>query len=219
MSQLNPHLRKPVSVFGALPRDAAMAAILVHGRGQSPALMKEMVVDRCGRSDIAWFAPAAADSSWYPERFIEPLSRNEPRLSQALGRLEALSHELLVLGFPYEYQVLVGFSQGACLCSEFVWRQDRRYGALVAFTGGLIGPPGMLRQNIPKHLRNMPVLLSTCAADPHVPLDSVQESARLFRTAGADVRLVVEPGCEHAIRDTELAFANIALAHCAPQAD
>ncbi len=196
-----------------------MAAILVHGRGQSPALMKEMIVDRSGRSNIAWFAPAAADNTWYPERFIEPVSRNEPRLSQALERLELLSQHLLAIGFPYESQVLIGFSQGACLCSEFVWRQDRRYGALLAFTGGLIGPPGMLRQITPRHLRDMPVLLSTCEADPHVPLDSVQESARLFRTAGADVKLVIEPGCEHAIRDTEVAFAKAALAHCAPQAD
>ncbi|QYY28269.1 MULTISPECIES: alpha/beta hydrolase [Cupriavidus] len=219
MPELNPHLAAPLSVFGAPPRDAAMAAILVHGRGQSPALMKEMVADRCGRSDIAWFAPAAADGTWYPERFIEPLSRNEPQLSQALERLEVLSRELVTLGFPYESQVLIGFSQGACLCSEFVWRQDRRYGALIAFTGGLIGPPQMPRQVVPARLRTMPVLLSTCAQDPHVPLDSVQESARLFRTAGADVRLVVEPGCEHAIRDTELTFANIAMARCAPQAD
>lgn len=196
-----------------------MAAILVHGRGQSPAWMQQMVSERCGRPDIAWFAPAAADSSWYPERFIEPLERNEPRLSQALERLEVLSRELLALGFPYASQVLVGFSQGACLCSEFVWRQDRRYGALLAFTGGLIGPPGMPRQTVPGHLRDMPVLLSTCAADPHVPLDSVQDSARWFRAAGADVRLVVEPGCDHAIRDTELSFARAALTRCAAQVD
>jgi phospholipase/carboxylesterase len=50
-------------------------------------------------------------------------------------------------------------------------------------------------------------------------MDCVQESARLFRAAGADVRLVIEPGCEHAVRDTEVAFANAALTHCAPQAD
>ena len=42
----------------------------------------------------------------------------------------------------------MGFSQGACLACEHVYRQRRRFGALVALTGGLIGPPG-LRWEVP----------------------------------------------------------------------
>ena len=214
MPEINPHMRMPVSTFGARPDDASMAVILVHGRGQSPALVKEMVADRCARSDIAWFAPLAADNTWYPERFIEPLERNEPRLSQALARLDALSQELLALGFPYAAQAFVGFSQGACLCAEYIWRSPRRYGALVAFTGGLIGPPGLPRLAPPGDLTDMPVLFSTCEADPHVPLDSVEASARHFRAAGAQVELRVEQGGEHAIRSAEIALANVALHRC-----
>lgn len=218
MSKPNPHLPMPLSVFGAPARDAALAVILVHGRGQSPEWMNEHVVRRFARPDIAWYAPAAADGSWYPQRFLEPLEANEPRLSQALARLESLSDTLLEQGIPYETQVLMGFSQGACLCSEFVWRTRRRYRALVAFTGGLIGPPGMHRDVAYGALRNMPVLLSTWGDDPYVPAHSVRESAARFEQAGATVTLKIEDATEHGIRDAEIEYSRSILAGTPPSA-
>jgi phospholipase/carboxylesterase len=216
MPDTNPHLQTPLSVFGAPAGKARLAVMLVHGRGQSPALMHEMLVSRIGQPDLAWFAPQAADSTWYPERFIEPLEVNEPRLSQGLERLDALSEQLRMMGFPYASQVLMGFSQGACLCSEFAWRQRRRYGALVAFTGGLIGPQGMPRDTSHRDLQGMPVLLSTWEQDPHVPASSVRSAADLFRAVGADVQLKVEAGTEHGIRDAEIAYARATLSRCLP---
>ncbi|HKT98806.1 MAG TPA: dienelactone hydrolase family protein [Paraburkholderia sp.] len=207
----NPHLRIEPQVFGCASRDASLAVILVHGRGQSPAWMHDAVVRRFGRDDLVWHAPAAAGQTWYPERFIAPLEANEPRLTQALDTLEALSASLCEQGFPYEAQVLMGFSQGACLCSEFVWRSKRRYRALVAFTGGLIGPPGMSRDAVRGSLQGMPVLLSTWDEDPHVPADSVRESAQRFREAGAHVSLKIEAGVEHGIRDAEIGYAHALL--------
>ena len=38
--------------------------------------------------------------------------------------------------------VLLGFSQGACLATEFMIRNASRFGGLIAFSGGAIGPPG-----------------------------------------------------------------------------
>ena len=216
MPVLNPHLHTPLSVFDAPAGNARLAAILVHGRGQSPALMRELLVDRLDCPEVAWFAPLAAENTWYPERFIAPLEANEPRLSQALARIEVLSEALLAMGFPYTSQVLVGFSQGACLCSEFLWRQRRRYAGLVAFTGGLIGPPGAPRECARPWLAGMPVLLSTWDEDPHVPADSVRESAQWFHAAGAAVSIRVEPGTDHGIRDSEIAYANQFLAACVP---
>ncbi|MGH8784991.1 MAG: alpha/beta hydrolase [Cupriavidus necator] len=212
MSPANPHLHAPMGVFGASARDASLAVILVHGRGQSPALMRELVVDRFDRPDLAWFAPAADANTWYPERFIAPLEANEPRLLQALERLARLSDDLRVWGLPPSKQVLVGFSQGACLCSEFAWRSPNRYAALVAFTGALIGPPGTPRKSPRPALAGLPVLLSTWRDDPHVPADSVRESAELFRAAGAQVRLEIGPGVEHGIRAEEIDFARALLA-------
>lgn len=138
----NPHLSIPPREYGCAAGDATLAVILVHGRGQSPEWMHDAVVRRLARSDIAWHAPAAAEASWYPERFVAPLEANEPNLTHALDALDAVSDGLRAQGIPYASQVLMGFSQGACLCSEFVWRRRRRYRALVAFTGGLIGPRG-----------------------------------------------------------------------------
>jgi phospholipase/carboxylesterase len=211
----NPHRASPTQVFGCAARDASLAVILVHGRGQSPAWMHDAVVRRFGRDDLAWHAPAAADQTWYPERFIAPLEANEPRLTHALDALDELSGALYEQGIPYEDQVLMGFSQGACLCSEFVWRSKRRYRALVAFTGGLIGPPGMRRVTQHRILEGMPVLLSTWDDDPFVPADSVRESAQRFVEAGAHVTLKIEPGVEHGIRDAEIDYAR-ALLLCRP---
>lgn len=207
MALPNPHLDPPVRIFGAAPREARLAVILVHGRDQSAELMQQMIVERFGRMDLTWFAPTADSGSWYPQRFIAPLEDNEPRLSQALERLERLSATLVEQGFPYTSQVLMGFSQGGCLCCEFVWRSAHRYRALVSFTGGLIGPPGMSRDTARAPLRKLPVLLSSWDDDPYVPPQSVQESAALFRAAGAEVHLHIEPAVEHGIRDTEIGYA------------
>lgn len=211
MTTANPHLDAALLSFGAPVREARLAVILVHGRAQSPVWMQEQVVQRFGRPDLAWVAPAAAQGSWYPARFIEPLQANEPRLSQALERIEQLSEALHMQGLPCGRQVLMGFSQGACLVSEFAWRSRRPYRALVAFTGGLIGPPGAPRAAAGGGLDGLPVLLSTWEADPHVPVDSVRETARHFESAGARVRLEVGPGTEHGIRDAEIASARALL--------
>lgn len=211
MTLPNPHLEPPVRVFGSAPHNARLAVILVHGRGQSAELMNKIVVERFGRADLTWFAPTADSGSWYPERFIAPLQANQPRLSQALECLEQLSAQLVAQGFPYSSQVLMGFSQGGCLCCEFIWRSANRYHSLVSFTGGLIGPPGIPRDSARPALRELPVLLSSWDDDPYVPAQNVQESAALFRAAGAQVHLHIEPAVEHGIRDAEISYARSLL--------
>ncbi|SAK76615.1 alpha/beta hydrolase [Caballeronia ptereochthonis] len=203
----NPHLVVPVVEYGAPVEDATLAVILVHGRGQSPDWMYENVVRRFDVRNLAWRAPAAGDSSWYPERFIAPVELNEPRLSYALACVDAVSEDLRRRGMPYESQVLMGFSQGACLCSEFVWRAQRRYRALVSFTGALIGPPDTVRDPSAFCFENMPVLFSSWDQDPYVPAGEVEKSAELFRKAGAAVKVRVDPGTEHGIRDAEIGYA------------
>ena len=203
----NPHLSQPMVRYGASTKEASLAVILVHGRAQSPAWMENAVIKRFARPDMAWFAPAAAGGTWYPARYLEPLEANEPSLTHALQRLETLSGQLVKEGFPYERQVLMGFSQGACLCSEFAWRSANRYRALVVWTGALIGPLGEDRTPAAAGVKGLPVLLSTWEADPYVPVDSVRESARWFESAGAKVQLKVEAGTEHSIRDAEIDYA------------
>lgn len=207
MPGINPHSLEPVSVFGSHAKNAKLAAILVHGRTQTPTDMFDMIVRRINLPEVAYFAPAAEGTSWYPMRFIEPLENNEPRLTHALTRLEELSQLLLAEGFAYNQQIIIGFSQGACLSCEFVWRRKRCYRALLAFTGGLIGDALPNPCSIENCFDGMPVLLSGCESDPWVPASRVRETAVIMRQAGCEVTQWIDPGGEHTIRDPEIALA------------
>ena len=109
-------------------------------------------------------------------------------------------------GVPRERQALMGFSQGACLASEYVWRHPGRWGALIAFTGGLIGPPGTTWE-ARGDLLGTPVLLTTSDVDAWVPLDRVKQTATVFRAMGAAVDERVYPGMDHVVSDDEIALA------------
>jgi predicted esterase len=107
--------------------------------------------------------------------------------------------------------VLFGFSQGACLASEFVARQPRRYGALVAATGGRIGPPGTDFATA-GDLARTPIHLSAGDPDPHVPWSRVEESAASFRRQNGLVTTHREPGYPHAVHPEAVAFLRRELA-------
>ena len=96
-----------------------------------------------------------------------------------------------------------GFSQGACLATEFVGRNPQRYAGLLAFTGGLIGP-----LNVPislsGDLSGTPVLLSSGDPDPHVPWERVAQSAELLTGIGPTVSLKRYPGRPHTILPDEV---------------
>jgi predicted esterase len=57
---------------------------------------------------------------------------------------------------------------------------------LIAFTGGLIGPPGANLTH-PGDLAGTPVFFGSGDPDPHVPWRRVQESARSLSEMGAAV--------------------------------
>lgn len=119
---------------------------------------------------------------------MAPIAENEPWLSSALAKVAstvALAHNA---GVPLERIVICGFSQGACLASEFIARNPARYGALLAFTGGLIGPPDQsLRHG--GSLAGLPALFSSGDPDPHVSWRRVLASAEQFIAMGAEVEL------------------------------
>ncbi len=89
-------------------------------------------------------------------------------------------------GITTDRIVICGFSQGACLSTEFVARFPQRYGGLIAFTGGLIGPFGSKLAGIGR-LEGMPAFLASGDPDPHVPWQRVELSARIFAEMGAAV--------------------------------
>ena len=198
----DPHAGQPVLTAGPTPEKAGAAIVLVHGRGASAESILSLY-DELNAAKFAAIAPQAADGTWYPHSFLAPLDANQPYLDSALGRLDSLVADLLARNIPSDRIALLGFSQGACLTAEFVARHPRRYGAVMALTGGLIGPPGTPR-NYPGSLADTPVFLGSSDPDPHVPFERVQETQTVLSHMGAAVELRRYPGMPHTINDDEL---------------
>src|SRR5512133_3027287 len=129
----------PILQAGAPIEQATGATILLHGRGGNAqdilALGSALTADR-----IALLAPQAPGQTWYPLSFLAPRQQNEPYLSSALGQVQATLTVATSSGLRPSQIAFCGFSQGACLATEFVARHAQRYAGLLAFTGGLIGP-------------------------------------------------------------------------------
>lgn len=205
----HPHAGQPVLRSGPPPRDARIAAILLHGRGASAEDILRLAGQFSAR-DIAYLAPQAAGSTWYPYSFLAPLHRNEPWLGSALRVIAGLVEDLGQEGLPPERLAVVGFSQGACLTLEYAARHARRYAAVVAFTGGLIGPPGTPR-NYAGDFEGTPIFIGSSDADPHVPLERVHEATGVLRLLGASVDERIYPRMGHTINADELAVADALL--------
>ncbi|MGO4684518.1 alpha/beta hydrolase [Hyphomicrobium sp. 2TAF46] len=191
-------------VIGAgAPIGAARAAmIMVHGRGASARSILELAGAFDAR-DVAYIAPEAQSGSWYPYSFMSPISRNEPYLTNALQTLSGVVEDLEREGVPSERIVLLGFSQGACLALEFAARNARRFGGVIALSGGLIGPEGTPR-NYPGSLAGTPVFLGCSDVDSHIPLARVHESTDVLRKLGGDVTEKIYPGMGHTIVQDEV---------------
>lgn len=205
----DPHANGPILQAGTAVQDATLAVVLLHGRGGSAqdilGLASALDLD-----DVAYLAPQATGHTWYPLSFMASREANEPNLSSALERVNIVVQGIEKAGIQRERIVVAGFSQGACLATEFVASHPGRFGGLIAFTGGLIGPPGSLDHNrryTGHQLNGMPALLSSGDPDPYVPWSRVEESASILSTMGAVVTLRRYPGRPHTITDEELDHA------------
>lgn len=200
------HDGQPVRRAGTSLEDADTAMLLVHGRGASAddilALGRALAGD-ASDSGIAILAPQAGGGTWYPDSFMAPIHRNEPWLSSALALLGRLLDEVAAAGISPERTIVAGFSQGACLATEFVARNPTRYGALLAFTGGLIGPPLM---EFPHEgdLDETPAYLSAGDTDPHVPWRRMEATRAVLERMRARVTLRRWPGRPHTILPEEI---------------
>jgi predicted esterase len=179
--------------------------VMIHGRGAGPPNILTLVPP-LDRPDFTYLAPAAPGGTWYPDSFMAEFARNEPALSAALAIVKGVIDEVAATGTPRERLVLLGFSQGACLALESAARNAARYGGVVAFTGGLIGPPGTT-WNYPGSFDGTPVFIGSSDVDHHVPLSRVDESAAEFARMGASVTKRIYPGMGHVVNDDEMAFA------------
>lgn len=189
-------------ILGAAPGTAKALCVFVHGRGQSPEEMETHVISWLTAWDVAYVLPRAASRSWYDARAVDPLTdATRTQLGAALdqlGRDIAAARDRLP-GLP---MLLAGFSQGACLVTEYAHRHGRWDGALAALTGCRVGIAGDARPL--GDLYDLPVLLTGSDADPWVPVSAFAEAAGAFGQAHARLHARLYPGRKHEVCRAEV---------------
>jgi predicted esterase len=205
----DPHRDQPILQRGAALDSAKGAVVLLHGRGASAEDILGLAQD-FELPDLAYLAPEAAEHTWYPYSFLSLIEQNQPWLDSALKLVGETVQRATTAGIERQKVAIVGFSQGACLATEFVARNAARYGGLVAFTGGLIGPPGA-KFVYSGELAGTPCFLGAGDRDPHVPWKRVEESAAVLTSLGAVITLRRYPGLPHTINQDEIDHAKIIL--------
>lgn len=194
-------------ITGGLPvTKATKALIMLHGRGATA----EDILSLAGHLNVkgyALLAPQAQGNTWYPYSFLSPVVNNEPYLSQSLQTVADTVAYAIDNGIAKENIYLLGFSQGACLATEYMARNADRYGGLVAFTGGLIGEQ-IKRDNYKGNFNGTPVFIGTSDPDFHVPVERVYATANILKEMGATVTEKVYANMGHTISPDEIANAN-----------
>ncbi|PVY97507.1 phospholipase/carboxylesterase [Actinomycetospora cinnamomea] len=213
-----------MEVHGAPAGHGTLAVVLLHGRDQDPAWMRDHVVTRLAARlpDVAvtWVLPAAPGRSWYAGRVHDPLSETRAERDRAAAVVDGLADALAAQGHGAGSTVLAGFSQGACLVADHLLRGQRRWAGALIWTGAAFGPPGTERWtgSAPGSLTGLPVLLTNGDADAWVPLAATEELGTLLRDRGAEVELRVQPGRAHEVADDEVDSAAALLRRLADAA-
>jgi len=199
----DPHGGQPVRAAGVPLAEARAAVVMVHGRGASAESILELA-PLLADGNVAFVAPQAAGGQWYPYGFMEATARNEPGIGSGMRAIARLLDALQTAGIPPERTILLGFSQGACLATEFAARHARRYGGVACLSGGLIGPDGTSR-DYAGSLDGTPVFLGCSDVDFHIPAARVRESADVLRRLGGEVTMRLYPGMGHTVNEDEIA--------------
>jgi len=199
-----PHAGEPVATAGAPLGEGSGAMIMIHGRNAGPRNILDLA-GALGRPEFTYMAPGASGNTWYPNSFMAPTDSNQPGLDSGLSVIGALVEQAVDAGVPRESVMLLGFSQGACLTSEFARRNPGRYGGVIVYSGGLIGPPGTT-WDMDGSFDGTPVFLGCSDVDSHIPEERVDESAAVFEEMGAEVTKRIYPGMGHLVNEDEIAF-------------
>ena len=176
----NIHQGQPVLHYGTQLEDAKLVVILLHGRGATAESMLSLA-DTLHSSQISFLAPQAA------------LNRTG----------DMLVNQMREKGFLDQQIAFGGFSQGACLSSEYLARNASRYAGLFVFSGALIGPASTPR-NYEGSFDGMSVFIGGSDVDPWVAHDFIKETASVFNKMGARVDFRTYPGMGHTVNQDEL---------------
>ncbi len=175
---------RPIVTSGASLDTAETAVVLVHGRDRGPQKIIQATAS-LPQNQVAYLAPQAADASWYPNSFL-PIESNEPGRSSGTRAVADAVSKANNADIPTDHVVILGFSQGACIASEFVAHNPTRYGGLVSLSGGLMGE-STDPEDYEGDVENTPVFFGSSNVDPYMPEDRVHESAAVFARLNGDV--------------------------------
>jgi predicted esterase len=198
----DPHVDQPIHRVGEDLDRAAGAVVMLHGRGASAEDILGLA-QAIYHPRLAYLAPSAANHSWYPQSFLAPREQNEPWLSSALRKIDVTVQLARDAGIPNDRIVVCGFSQGACLSTEYIASHPARYAGLIAFTGGLMGPLDA-ELDFTGDLEGTPAFLGSGDPDPHVPWSRVQQSADILASMNARVTARRYPGRPHTVGGEEI---------------
>lgn len=197
-----PHQDQPLVTAGASLDVAEAALVLVHGRGATAQSIIQ-IADEFHQHGVTYFAPQAARNTWYPNAFTAPVESNEPGRTSGLQAIDNAVTEATDVGIPIEQVMVLGFSQGACLASEYVARNPRQCGGLAVLSGGLIGE-SVDPSDYEGDLDGTRVFLGCSDVDPHIPEERVHESAAIFEELNGNVTKRLYEGMGHGINQDEI---------------
>ncbi|MEM6344111.1 MAG: phospholipase [Bacteroidota bacterium] len=189
--------------------EAEKVMIMTHGRGDTAEGILELG-QYLNVKDFALLAPQATANTWYPYSFMAPVVNNEPGLSTGLGVLKQIVEDVLAAGVKHENIYFLGFSQGACLSSEFLARNANRYGGAFILSGGVIGPE-IDRLNYAGDFGGTPILIGCSDVDHHIPLQRVKDTTAIFTEMGAVVNERIYPNGPHSVVQDEIDIVNTIL--------
>src|SRR5258706_10851873 len=102
---VSPHQSQPIRTAGESIQHAKAAMLMIHGRGARAEDILSLA-NQFDFPEFAYLAPQAAASTWYPNRFLDPISENEPWLTSALGFVGDVFAQIVQAGTPPERIVL-----------------------------------------------------------------------------------------------------------------
>jgi predicted esterase len=201
-SNVPPHGPARILATGADLTSAETAMIMIHGRGATAEGILDLA-QYFNNDRIAYIAPQAAGSVWYPYSFLTAENHNEPGLSSSLQLISDIVDFVVRSGIPQQKVMILGFSQGACLALEWSARAARNISAVFGLSGGLIGE-SVNRTRYSGTLTDTFVFLGCSDVDFHIPKERVIESASVFETMGAKVLMKIYPNMAHTVSQDEI---------------
>jgi phospholipase/carboxylesterase len=196
--------------IGATPQEASILCVVVHGRTQSPEIMKDWVLDRLNVQGVAFALPRATGNSWYNAKAVDPLNETtRAQLNVSLGYLGSTIDHMKKEAGSEKPLMLIGFSQGACLSIEYAFRRGPWHGSLACLTGCRVGTQD---DDLPlTELASLPVYLTGSDNDPWIPVSAFAEASHAFGRARARLKTELFPGRDHSISDAEIAELKLIL--------